>query len=59
MSQECMNYNYNYNYNHEFNFKKSFSSVILHVVDIDSKIMLYDSIESFNLIIDLKIICCE
>ncbi len=42
----------------EFNFRKSFNSVILHVVDEDSKIMLYDSIDSFDLIIDFKMIHC-
>ncbi len=33
------------------------SLVILHVVDKDSKIMLHDSIDSLNLIIDFRVIC--
>ncbi len=40
----------------EFDFRKSFSSVILHVVDEDLKIMLHDSIDFLDLIIDFRVI---
>jgi len=39
-------------------FRKSLNSVILHVVDEDLKIMLHDSINFLNLIIDFKVIHC-
>ncbi len=43
----------------EFHCKYSFNSVILHVIAVDSKFAFNILIDSFQLIVDFKIINCE
>ncbi len=43
----------------EFYHRYSFNSIILHVIAVDSKFAFNVLIDSFWLIIDLKIIDCE
>ncbi len=43
----------------KFHHRYSFNSVILHVIAVDSKFMFNVLIDSFRLIIDLRMIDCE